>query len=217
MRRLIMSVGFLFALVGAARAEMEVSAYTGWQTLPHSWADGTFPGGGAFNVVVGWEGKSFQMPPYYGVRGTWWRANNLGFGIEFTHAKAYASEDIQNRLGFSPLEFTNGHNILTFNVMKRWPDQWKRVTPYFGGGIGVAIPHVDITHLATGARVYEYQYTGPALRLVAGAAMPISDRWSLFGEYQFTYSRNEVDLPMGGSLNTDLKTNAINVGLSLKF
>jgi lipid A oxidase len=39
----------------------------------------------------------------------------------------------------------------------------------------------------------------------------------VFGEYQFTYSSNNVDLPEGGSLETDIKTNALNIGLTLKF
>ena len=55
------------------------------------------------------------------------------------------------------------------------------------------------------------------MRLLAGASYPINDRWSVYGEYQFTYSWNEADLDGGGSLNTDIKTNALNVGLSLKF
>ena len=53
--------------------------------------------------------------------------------------------------------------------------------------------------------------------LLAGVSYPISERVSIFGEYQFTYSSNEADLDGGGSLETDIKTNAINVGLSLNF
>jgi lipid A oxidase len=217
MRRLILSAALLMSMVSAAAAEMELSIYSGWQTLPHSRATGTYPGGGKYDALIGWDGKSFAMPPYYGVRGTYWRPNNLGFGLELTHAKAYAPEKERNALGFSKMEFTDGHNILTFNVMKRWPDQWKNLTPYVGGGIGVALPHVDVTHTATGAKTYEYQFTGPAMRLTAGASYPLNDRFSVFGEYQFTYSDNEAELNGGGTMKTDIKTNAINIGLSLKF
>lgn len=217
MRRLILSLGLLVSMVSAAAAEMEVSVYTGWQTLPHSRASGTYPGGGSYDALIGWDGKSFASPPYYGLRGTWWQPSNLGFGLELTHAKAYAPDKERNALGFSRMEFTDGHNILTFNVMKRWPDKWKSLTPYVGGGLGVAIPHVDVTHAGTGAKTYEYQFTGPAVRAIAGVSFPINDRYSVFGEYQFTYSVNEAELNGGGSLKTDIKTNAINVGLSLKF
>jgi lipid A oxidase len=56
----------LAATVPAA-AEMGVSVYGGFQTAPHS--DIEVSDGPDFRA--GWEGKSFQMPPYYGVRGTW--------------------------------------------------------------------------------------------------------------------------------------------------
>ncbi|EEX16595.1 lipid A oxidase [Citreicella sp. SE45] len=79
------------------------------------------------------------------------------------------------------------------------------------------MPHVEVATTGGSDDTFEYQYTGPAVRLLAGASYPINDRWSVYGEYQFTYSWNEADLDGGGSLNTDIKTNALNVGLSLKF
>ena len=68
-----------------------------------------------------------------------------------------------------------------------------------------------------GNRTYGYQYTGPALRLTAGASYELNARWSAFGEYQFTVSDNETDLEGGGTLNTRLISNALNVGLSFRF
>ena len=58
---------------------------------------------------------------------------------------------------------------------------------------------------------------GPAARVTAGVSYDLNDRFAVFGEYQFTYSQNSVDLPEGGDLETDIKTNALNVGLTLKF
>ncbi|MDU8911383.1 outer membrane protein [Aestuariicoccus sp. MJ-SS9] len=200
-----------------ASAEMELSLYTGWQTLPHSRATGDYPGTGAdYDALIGWEGRSFEMPPYYGLRAMWWRPSNWGFGAEFTHSKAYAPSDEKAALGFSSLEFTDGQNVLTLNAMRRWPDRWGGFTPYAGGGLGVALPHVDV-ETTTGLSTYGYQYAGPSLRLIAGVKYDINERYSVFGEYQFTYSANSVDLEDGGSLETDIKTNALNVGLSLNF
>ena len=68
-----------------------------------------------------------------------------------------------------------------------------------------------------GNRTYGYQYTGPALRLSAGASYDLNDRWAVFGEYQFTISDNEADLEGGGKLNTRLISNAVNVGVSFRF
>lgn len=217
MRQLILGLALTGATAMPVAADVELSFYTGWQTLPHSRISGDLPnGGGSFDRLVGWDGNSFQMPPYYGLRGTWWRNSTLGFGLEFTHAKAYAPDEDLAGLGFSDLEFTDGHNILTANVMRRWPEQWGTVTPYVGGGLGFAFPHVDADH-DSGSSTYGYQLTGPAMRLTAGASYPINDRFSVFGEYQFTYSVNEGEFDDGGSFETDLKTNALNIGISLNF
>lgn len=206
-------------IAAPAMAEMELSIYSGWQTAPHSRLYGDYPGTGAdIDALIGWEGRSFEMPPYYGVRGTWWKNERLGFGLEFTHAKVYAPDDEKAAIGFSDLEFTDGLNIVTANVYQRWPGLWAQgaVTPYVGGGLGIAVPHVDVD-TTTGIDTYELQITGPAARLTAGVSYDINDRFAVFGEYQFTYSSNNVDLPEGGSLETDIKTNALNIGLTLKF
>lgn len=198
-------------------AETELSVYTGWQTSPHSRVSGDFPGtGAAYDALIGWDGKSFAMPPYYGVRGTWWQSQSLGFGLEFTHAKVYAPDDERNVLGFDRLEFTDGLNILTANAMYRWDDAWSSLTPYVGAGIGIAIPHVDV-ETAGGLKTFGYQYTGPAGRLIAGVSYDLNERYAIFGEYQFTYSSNSADLDGGGTLNTDIISNALNIGLSFRF
>lgn len=218
MFRPVLSAGLLAVLSATpALAEMEYSVYAGWQTSPHSRVSGDFPGtGAAFDALIGWDGKSFAMPPYYGLRGTWWRSENLGFGLEFTHAKVYAPEDERRALGFDRLEFTDGLNLITANVMYRWPDRWATLTPYVGAGVGVAVPHVDV-ETGTGFKTYGYQYTGPAGRLIAGVSYDLSDRYAVFGEYQFTVSNNNADLDGGGSLDTRIITNALNIGLSLRF
>jgi lipid A oxidase len=206
-------------LASPALAEMELSIYTGWQTAPHSRVKGDYPiTGEDFDALIGWEGRSFEMPPYYGVRGTWWKNETLGFGLEFTHTKVYAPEDEREAIGFDDLEFTDGLNIVTLNAYRRWPGLWAegRLTPFVGAGVGVAVPHVDI-EAQDEVEAYGFQLTGPAARLSAGVSYELNDRYSVFGEYQFTYSSNSVDLPEGGSLETDIKTNALNVGLTLKF
>ncbi len=217
MRFAIIAACLTCGLAVPAAAEMELSVYTGWQTLPHSRMSGELPnGGGSYDQLMSWEGKSFEMPPYYGARATWWRDSNWGFGVEYTHTKAYAGDAEKAALGFSRLELSDGHNVLTANVARRWPEQWGSLTPYALGGLGFAFPHVDAEH-ASGSDTYGFQITGPALRLGAGASYPINDRLSVFGEYQFTYSANEGEFDDGGTFKTDIKTNALNVGLSLKF
>lgn len=196
-------------------AQTEISVYGGLQSAPHSSVSGTRPDGSRFKENIGWDGKPLAMPIYYGLRATWWRPNNIGVGLEVTHTKFYAPLG-DMPAGFSRLEFTDGHNIVTANVTKRWPGQFgDRITPYAGIGLGIAVPHVDVA--VNGVRTYGYQYTGPALRLTAGASYDLNDRWALFGEYQFIVSDNSADLDGGGKLDTRLISNAANFGVSFRF
>ncbi|WP_435312038.1 outer membrane protein [Primorskyibacter sedentarius] len=217
MKKVILSAALALCMgAGAASAEMELSVYSGWQTAPHSRATGDHPDGGSYDALIGWEGKSFEMPPYYGLRGTWWRDERLGFGLEFTHAKVYAPDSERENIGFDRMEFTDGLNLITVNAYHRWLNRWDDFTPYVGGGIGLAIPHVDVES-AGGEKTFGYQVTGPAVRVLAGVSYDLSERFAVFGEYQFTYSNNEADLEGDGTLETEIKTNALNFGVTLKF
>jgi lipid A oxidase len=200
-------------LATPAAAEMELSFYTGTQSSPHSVVSGALG-----SKTVKWEGKSFAPPPYYGLRGTFWRESGWGYGLEFTHAKAYASDADRTALGVDRLEFTDGHNIVTANIHRRWEDQWwnGRLTPFVTAGLGVAVPHVDIRPTG-GAHTFGYQFTGPAARLGAGVSIDLTERMSAYAEYQFTVSQNTVDLDSGGTFETRLITNALNFGVSYSF
>ncbi|WP_204112375.1 outer membrane protein [Shimia biformata] len=220
MKKLLGATAFgALAIAGPAAAEFEIAIYGGYQTSPHS----TFTGdvaGTPYDGTFAWDGKSFTLPPYYGVRGTYWRNDAWGFGLELTHAKAYASEADLAEGDFDRFEFTDGHNIITLNLHRRWKGLWMdgRMTPYVMGGIGIAMPHVDIQPTYAGApHTYGYQVTGPAAKLGAGVSYAINDRFSVFGEYQFSYTDNEVSLDGGGTLSGPIITNALNIGLSMAF
>jgi len=201
-----------------ASAEIELSFYTGIQSAPHSRVEGTDPGNavsGTYNFGTSWDGASFKMPPYWGARATYWRNARWGFGVDFNHAKVIADPAKQAANGFSRLEFTDGLNILTANVWRRWQNDSNNWTPYVGAGAGFAFPHVDIE--SAGGKVFEYQITGPAVAVAAGIKYDFNDRWGVFGEYKGTYSVNEVTLGSGGTLKTNVITNAINIGVSFSF
>ena len=194
---------------------IEFSVYGGLQSSPHSRITGKHDTNGAqYSELVGWEGKSFDAPIYYGIRTTLWRNNKLSYGAEFTHTKAYAPKIALQGAGFDRLEFTDGHNILTLNINKRW--KLAEFNAYSLVGIGIAIPHVDALP-SGGLHTFEYQYTGPAVRGAVGLSRQLNDVFSIFTEYQFTASDNKASLKNGGSLNTTLLTNAINVGVSFSF
>jgi lipid A oxidase len=201
---------------GIARAEVELSFYGGWQTAPHSGVtvqgDSVVPDS---DFTAGWEGRSFDAPPYYGLRATWWRNERFGFGLDLNHSKVYADDATLSATGYEHFEFSDGLNILTVNAYARWDSALGDFTPYVGGGLGVAVPHVELTD--GGSETFGYQVTGPAVAWMAGLSYPINDTWSVFGEYKGTYSVNEADLTGGGTLETDIITNAVNLGVSFNF
>lgn len=214
----------LLMMAGQASAELELSFYLGAQSVQESSISGTLPGGTSVSRNVDWEGQPFESPFYYGGRVMWWTQSNLGFGIEATHAKAYAPDADRAALGVNRLEFSDGHNIVTANIMKRWPGAFaqERFTPYVGGGVGLAIPHVDIEVSGASSRTFGYEVTGPAVRGIAGLKYDLNDDWALFGEYQITWSDNEITVDpapgqAAGKLNTELVTHAVNIGISYSF
>ena len=218
MARLICSFLFLsiFVLTQNVNAQsIEIGVYGGIQSSPHSRITGKHSTSGAqYSELVGWEGKSFDAPIYYGIRTTFWRNDKLGYGAEFTHTKAYAPSNALQNAGFDRLEFTDGHNIITFNINRRWElDEFKT---YSLVGLGIAMPHVDALP-SGGLHTFEYQYTGPAVRAAVGLSRNLNEDFSIFTEYQFTASDNKVSLINGGTLNTKLLTNAVNVGVSYNF
>jgi len=86
-------------LAAPAAAEFELDFYMGAQSAASSRAEGDRPGGGTYGTTFDWEGRSFEMPFYYGLRGTWWRSETFGWGVEGTHTKVYAPRDERDAAG----------------------------------------------------------------------------------------------------------------------
>ncbi len=225
LRNVKAAIAALILSAAPAAAEWELSFYVGWQEVNDSTVSGTLPGGAPVSRNVDWAGDSFDSPFYYGGRATWWTQSNWGFGVEGTHTKAYASDADINALGLSRFELSDGHNIFTLNAMKRWPGSFSngKLTPYVGGGIGIAVPHVDITVAGAPSRTYDFEFTGPAVRGIAGLKYDITEKWAIFGEYQFTWSDNEITIDptvpgqTPGKFNTEIFTQAVNFGISYSF
>jgi lipid A oxidase len=164
---------------------------------------------------IDWDGKSFEMPPYWGVRGVYWLSpsSSWGFGIDYVHAKAAADLD---GTPYERLEFTDGHNLLMFDVLYRFsPAMNGTLVPYVGVGVGMAIPHVEVT--VGSSETYEYQLAGPAAQVLAGLEYKLDKSWSLFTEARISYAHIEADLKGGGSLETDLWSPQLAVGLTYRF
>ncbi len=173
---------------------------------------------------VEWDGDSFGPAPYWGVRLTYWPSSlpNWGFMIDYTHAKLIAEENSGraqngNNIGdtFNRLEFTDGLNLITANVLYKY-NKWEQFTPYAGVGVGLSIPHVEVQQNG-GPSTFEYQVTGVAAQALAGIKFHIDDNFSVFGEYKLSYADIEADLVNNGSFETDVWTNHFILGLSYSF
>lgn len=206
----------IVAFAGAAHAEMAIQLYGGIQGAPHSSVsvtDGT-------EFTAGWEGQSFQAPPYVGVRGVWWpefaSVPDLGFSLDFTHAKVYADDEtIAATPGWTHFEFTDGLNLLTLNALYRFPIENSNFMPYVGAGAGINVPHVEVTRLS--GITSEYEFGGATLQAQAGVDYRINDQWSVFAEYKGNYSFIDVKIDNGDRLETNVFTNAVNLGLSFHW
>jgi lipid A oxidase len=204
----------------ASRAEVAISVYSGYQGALSSRVSGNDPAGvGAFNFDQRWEGRSFsQNPIYWGARGTLWLDGfdlpNWGIELDYTHAKVYADP---LPAGWKTLEFTDGLNIFTANAMYRFQDPDRAWTPYVGVGAGISMPHVEVQTTATSPKTFRYEVAGPAIQAQAGIDYALTDWASIFVEYKFNYTWNDTDLDGGGSLKTNIATNAVDVGLTFKW
>jgi lipid A oxidase len=205
-----------------ALAETQISVYGGanWNFSSDVKVESPNVLGGHETRSIDWDGGSFEMPPYWGVRGTYWlsKGSNWGFAIEYTHQKAIADIDYATD-EFSHLEFTDGNNLVLLEALYRFsPMMNGTLVPYVGAGVGVTIPHVEVTfRQGPNNRTFEYQCCGPAAQIMAGLEYKLNEAWSLFTEAKLSYSHIDADLKDGGGLETDLWSPAVAVGLTYRF
>lgn len=93
------------------------------------------------------------------------------------------------------------------------------VTPYVGGGIGLA--QVKISGDLDGARLWEKNDSVFAWQVGAGASMPISDSAKLFVDYRY-FSAADAHLKLapgynGGSIDADFNSHSLLVGVRFNF
>lgn len=210
----------LAAAAAPAAAEMQIGVYGGANTNFSSPVT-LRKGGVSDERTVDWEGRSFQMPPYWGVQATYWlnAGAGLGLGVDYAHAKAYAKIDFASDPVYRHLEFTDGNNLLIFNLMYRFEAMLDgKLVPYVGIGGGVAIPHVEVKLKAyPGWETWEYQLAGGAAQLLVGLEYRLSDAWSVFAQGKLSYSHLATELAEGGTLKTYLWSPQAAIGLSYRF
>lgn len=229
--------GMLALALGAwpAAAEMQIGVYGGWNGSFDSDIHLSQPNGTNMTLKdVPWDGDSFGPPPYWGLRGTYWfdSAPNWGLMVDYSHAKVTAEQSAvvsvsgtrdgvkvgpKDRVGntFDIMEFTDGINEIFFGGQYRWIHE--RWTPYVGFGVGFAFPHVEVRRAPGYPRTFDYQVTGVAVEGLVGLEYHLGPRFSVFGDYKLSFASNDADLNGGGSLQTDIWTNHLTLGVSYRF
>jgi len=234
-------LGAALGLNGSLRAEVQFSIFTGvaisqdsdLELHQHGGTDLTFHD-------VSFEGRDFETPPYYGIRGLWFpsEASHWGFGAEFFHMKMYAQTDqfvsVTGRRGggkvndneqvsdtIQSFSLSHGLNYALGDIVYRWmpgqrgEDFLGHLTPYAGVGLGLTIPHVEAE---INNRFHEgYQVHGPGVQALAGVDVVLTRHWGLMFEYKFTYSNlDSLDIP-GGSLEVTPLTHHLVTGVTFSF
>ncbi len=212
MNRVIALCIAMLVAPSCALAQVELSFYAGAATVQSSDLAIRDPLTDPIGAAIDHEGRSYDAPLQYGIRATKWRSQTFGLGLDFAHTKVSPTGVPHDG---TALELADGLNTLTVNAYRRWNSVMGAVSPYVGGGVGLVVPHVEVRNSAS--RTSGYRLSGPAATWIAGASLPLNDQWSVFGEYKGTYSANTADLESGGSLEADIVTNALNVGVSFNF
>ena len=232
---------FLFGFSRVAEAEVELSIFTGVALTQDN--DLRLQQNGGTDLTfhdVSYEGRDFDVPPYYGARLLWFPsgASHWGFGAEFFHMKMYAEPDStvhvtgrRNGVGVNNNEridetiqsfsLSHGLNYALGDIVYRWQpghrgeDFLGHLEPYVGVGLGVAIPHVESN--VDGKFHEEYQLHGPGVEGLAGMNIALTHHIGLMFEYKFTYANlDSLDIP-GGSIEVTPLTHHLVTGLTFSF
>jgi lipid A oxidase len=177
-----------------AAAEVDLSFYGGWAGAP----DAGVTLGGADEAQLEDGGQ-------IGLRATWWRLGDFGVALDYSRFELPSGTGEADMLSFSGLD------TLTVSGVRRWRDQLGPLTPYVGAGVGIGLADVE------DGSGDEVAVRGPTVSWVAGASVPLSESWSVFGEYEGTYTDLEGEARDGRSLAIQGVTNAVNLGVSFSF
>ena len=242
MKRIVLIGGIFFGMNSLAGAQTSFSFYTGFSETRNSdlHVRQQSTNSDAVFSDIGWVGRPFDNPPYYGYRITHFLKNrpNLGFAVDFTHYKMYANPNqvaaVSGTWNGAPVnetaplnervqEFSISHgvNILSFNVLYRWLGRpaekfpQGRLQPYVGLGLAYYILHPENT---VNNQSYErYEESGFGLHALGGVSYALTPRINLFTETKFDSGKAKVNTAGQGEANTDLNTLHLLGGVSYRF
>ena len=227
------------AVTGRAYAQWEVGAFVGAAHTQNSDLDLRQPSRSTqlrFSDVS-YRGESFTSPVYYGVRGGRFFRRTWGAQVEFVHLKVFANTDritavsgslngvpIDSRLRMDAIvqrfSISHGVNLLMANFVARLPlgvasgTEDARVALAFCAGAGATMPHPEAAVL--GETEQHYQGGRPAIQVAATIETRLWRKLYWSGEYKYTRTRQEVDVP-AGTARTLLQSHHLVTGPTVRF
>jgi len=188
---------------------------------------------------VRFDGRSFEPPLYYGLRGGYFlrRRPEVGFETEFIHLKVFSDPqqivtasgtrggrplDAQIPLGQIVQQYSISHgvNLLLFNVaarhrLGRSGERPSGLVVLTGrAGLGPTIPHTESS--VENLRQEQYEWGRAAWQVAGGAEIKLWHGLHALGEYKFTRARQRGDIA-GGEARSLLRTHHGVFGLSYHF
>ena len=173
------------------------AVYGGIQDVSGSKVKAFTDNGTSLDFDANWEGKSLSMPPYWGIRASFWDTSSTAWEIDFVHSKAYATSSTLTDNGLEHFQFTDGVNVLSLSRIWQSENQIKarNLSPYIGVGGGVNLPYVEIikTTAPSIARTMGYQFGGFSGQIQAGVRYPVNPNLNAIFEYSsIVISSNSV-------------------------
>jgi opacity protein-like surface antigen len=218
------------------------------QETGHTWIAGVFAGAAHTQPAdvrlvepdtdirfsdVGFSGRSFESPIYYGYRlaRRLPRTHRLWLEAELVHLKTYARVDAASGSGrvngsaaagvrmsdvVQGFSMSHGLNLLLGNLLVRTPlgSDADRLRLTVRAGAGPALPHAE--SVVRGARREQYELAGVAVQVGAGVEARLAAHLAATGEYKLTQASPAVQTA-SGELRTRARSHHGAFGLAFGF
>ncbi len=213
MKKTIYGLCVLLMLLGSAPAQADTlyfAVQAGFSTQPiSSNQSGTAPG------------SNFELDTSLGYNAA------LAIGAKFGNLRAEIEGvyRVNDNDSFDPIGVPTGANgnLSTANVFLNGYydiDLFGVLSPYVGLGVGYGKVSLDLKNIS-GALVVDDDDTVYSYQLIAGAAINVTDSWSLTAEYRYFDTITDAEFSLNGAIgiveNSDIRSHEVRFGIRYWF
>lgn len=139
---------------------------------------------------------------------------DFGNGLMLEGQLGYGAADLASISveGYPAIGLVSGSGTTTYAMLNAWYGfDLGGITPFIGGGVGLAYMTQDATYTTTGM---DDEATALAGQLGAGVAVDLTDSIELVGRYRyFVTGETELTDNLGSTLQSSLSSSTFDVGL----